>query len=247
MGTYNGNKRNDVIFGSAKDDFINGKEGDDQLHGGGGNDDIHGWYGTDQLWGDAGNDRLFGEFGNDTLDAGDGDDIANGGDGDDILTGGNGNDGVYGGSGDDTISGGAGHDEIAGNAGLDTMSGGADDDWFYFELQSDSVGAGDIITDYQAGIDRLIASGSLSSWDANAGVSGRQAFQYVGATVGAFSNDNGQATVSSEGAYTVLRLYNNDGDGNADFTLRLQGTYAPQDLQMYLWDGSGWTIPGIIF
>ena len=248
MGVYNGNKKNDVIVGSNKDDFINGKEGDDHLSGGGGNDEIHGWYGNDQMYGGAGDDRMFGEFGSDYMEGGDGNDIVNGGDDVDTLLGGNGADLVYGGTGNDTISGGSGHDEISGDAGIDTLTGGADDDWFFFAYQSDSAGAGDVITDFQGGVDRLMGDTYPTAWDANASLGGRQLWEYVGSMPGsALANGNGRATVSSEGGYTVLRLYNNDGDDNADFVLNLQGIVSAQDLQITLWDGSGWNASAIIF
>jgi Ca2+-binding RTX toxin-like protein len=248
MPTYNGKKGDDVIVGSNRDDFINGKEGNDQLHGGAGNDDIHGWIGNDQLWGDAGNDRLMGEDGNDVLYGGGGNDIMNGGVGNDTLDGGDGGDTVVGGAGDDSLSGGAGHDEFSGDAGIDTISGGADDDIFIYFNQSDSSGVGDAITDYQPGLDAIYCGGNGSPWDANAGMSGQQLWEYVGsAPVAPLVNGNGQATVSSESGYTVLRLYNNDGDSNADFTLRLQGDYSAEQVQIQLYDGTFWNTSGIIF
>lgn len=249
MGTYNGKKGDDFIVGSNRDDFINGKEGNDTLSGGGGNDDMHGWYGNDHMYGQAGNDKMWGEFGSDYMDGGDGNDTMNGGEGNDTMIGGNGVDYLYGGSGIDTISGGAGHDEIAGQEGNDTLSGGADDDWFYFQYMTDSSGAGDVVTDFQGGVDRLIGDGNPSGgWDANANISGAQGWEYVGSAPGTeLADGNGRATVSLEGSYTVLRLYNHDGDNNADFTLSLQGNIAAQDLQIYLWDGSGWNTPAITY
>jgi len=248
MATYNGKKGNDVIVGSKRDDFINGREGNDTLSGGDGNDSIYGGIGNDQLYGNAGNDRLIGEAGDDVLNGGGGNDIMNGGDGIDALDGGNGGDTLNGGSGDDGISGGAGHDEIFGESGIDTMAGGADDDIFIFFGQSESGGTGDIITDHQPGVDAIYCGLYDNLWDANSSVAGQQLWDFVGSAPGAApSNGNGQATVSSEGFYTVLRLYNNDGDSNADFTLRFQGAYNAEDLQITLYSGNFWNLPGIIF
>lgn len=249
MATYNGKKGDDIIVGSKRDDFMNGREGNDTLSGGDGNDTIYGGSGNDLLNGNAGNDRLYGEAGNDTLNGGDGNDIMNGGDGADTLDGGNGVDTVVGGAGDDSLSGGAGHDEITGDTGIDTISGGVDDDIFIFFNQSESSGPGDIITDYQPGLDAIYCGGPNSLWDANASAAGQQLWEYIGSDpVVALANGNGQATVSTEGAYTVLRLYNNDGDTTADFTLRLQGAYTADQLQIQVYDSTAfWNSQGILF
>lgn len=233
MGTYNGKRGDDILRGSKRDDFMNGKEGNDTLYGGSGNDTMYGWYGNDVLYGEAGNDRLYGDWGDDILDGGAGNDSLDGGDGADTLIGGDGDDTLGGFAGDDTLDGGAGHDELVGGSGLDRLTGGADDDWFIFLHQADSVGAGDVITDFQPGVDQLVVGYYGNVWDANASADGLQKWEYVGSDpIAALANGNGQATITYVDGFTVLRLFNNDGDDQADFTLNLQGIYQPEELQI---------------
>ena len=73
---------------------------------------------------------------------------AYGGKGKDILIGGSGDDMLYGDAGDDVLSGGKGNDILKGGAGHDVMTGGVGADTFY-------KGEGDIITDFQHGIDTI--------------------------------------------------------------------------------------------
>jgi Ca2+-binding RTX toxin-like protein len=68
--------------------------------------------------------------------------------GKDILVGGSGDDKLYGGDGDDVLTGGKGHDILKGGAGHDVLTGGLGADTFYKD-------AGDIITDFQHGIDTV--------------------------------------------------------------------------------------------
>ena len=247
MGTYNGKRGNDVLRGSKRDDFMNGKEGDDTLYGGDGHDTMYGWYGNDILYGEAGNDRLYGDWGADRLDGGDGNDQLVGGDDQDILIGGTGGDVLNGGAGDDQLDGGTGRDELLGGSSIDTMRGGADDDIFFFIYQGDA--AGDLILDYESGVDRLNV-GANNVWDANTSVDGIQKWEFVGSDpLAALESGNGQATVSYSDGQTVLRLFNNDGDSQADFTLRFQGTYQAEELQISMYDPAvyAWNVDGIIF
>lgn len=48
-----GNRKANVIIGSAEDDYINGDNGNDTLLGDKGNDSLHGGAGDDSLWGGA--------------------------------------------------------------------------------------------------------------------------------------------------------------------------------------------------
>lgn len=237
MGTYNGKRGDDTIRGSKRDDFINGKEGNDILSGGNGNDTIYGWYGNDTLYGESGNDRLNGDWGNDLLDGGIGDDTLVGGDGIDTLLGGDGNDVLNGGAGEDALQGGTGRDELAGGFGSDVLTGGIGEDWFLFFDQVESEGDGDLITDFEPGIDRIYAGTPANLWDANSSLEGRQQWEFVGADAGnQLDNGNGRATVSFEDGATVLRLFNSDGDNDADFVLKFEGEFQPQDLQIQLFD-----------
>ena len=74
----------------------------------------------------------------------------------DVLTGDAAGDLLSGGAGQDALSGGDGRDILMDGTGADTLSGGADADVFVLCLD----GADDMITDFQAGIDRL----DLTAW-----------------------------------------------------------------------------------
>ncbi|QDM41346.1 calcium-binding protein [Altererythrobacter sp. TH136] len=229
-----------TLTGTARDNSLAGDSGNDTLNGLGGNDYLFGRGGNDKLYGGDGNDRLYGEQGDDYLDGGAGNDTLIGDDGRDILSGGSGVDILNSGVGDDTLDGGLGHDELLGAGGADTLTGGADDDWFIFLNQSDSRGIGDIITDYQVGIDRIFVGYSEDRWDANESVEGVQTYDFVGdSPLDQPSGVNGQATVLLVGDTTVLKLFNNDGDTTADFVLTFQGHYQPSDLQLSFMEMGG--------
>jgi hypothetical protein len=80
---------------------------------------------------------------------------------------------------------------------------------------------------------------------------GFQQWQFVGSTapISALANGNGQATVSYENGDTVLRLYNNDSNFAADFTLSLTGSYTAEQLQIMLFNSStsAYTDAAILF
>jgi serralysin len=96
-----------------------------------------------------------------------------GGSGDDSLTGGHGKDLLFGGEGKDILSGEGGSDILIGGAGVDTLTGGAGKDFFGFADAPFSGGTPttapngiqvlnqpDVITDFEAGGDRLVFSRS---------------------------------------------------------------------------------------
>ena len=95
---------------------------------------------------------LYGRGGNDTVNGGNQVDWAYGGSGNDVITGSTQNDHLYGGVGNDNINGGTGSDIIVGGFGADTLTGGNSDDSFQFWTPND---AGDTITDYAVGVDKL--------------------------------------------------------------------------------------------
>ena len=79
-----------------------------------------------------------------------------GGAGDDSFFAVLGNDICRGGAGDDTIDGYWDRDRLFGGEGADELTGGAQQDWFVFEDASHSAfGAGDSITDFLTGLDRI--------------------------------------------------------------------------------------------
>lgn len=87
---WEGDDRNEYVYGHDGDDWLRGSYGNDHLEGGSGNDDLHGGQGADVLLGGAG------------------DDLLRGGGGHDELIGGAGSDTFWGGLGANTISAGAG-------------------------------------------------------------------------------------------------------------------------------------------
>lgn len=168
---------NDTMFGDTGNDSLLGGDGSDQMRGGRGHDNVVGYGGNDRLYGEDGNDwikggdghdslygadgsdRLVADEGNDRLYGGTGADRMAGGAGNDVLKGENGADFLRGDSGNDTLHGGAYMDTLVGGTGNDTLTGGTGPDVFVF-----AEGNGkDVITDYEAGFDRLQFNGLKSS------------------------------------------------------------------------------------
>lgn len=103
---------------------------------------------ADDLRGDDGANRLDGERGPDLLIGRGGADVLDGGDGKDRLRGGDGN---------DVLSGGKRPDRLEGGAGRDLLSGGEGPDVFIFAGSgTDGHRDRDVITDFEAGTDRLL-------------------------------------------------------------------------------------------
>ncbi len=86
-----------------------------------------------------------------------------------VLKGEGGDDVLDGAAGADTIDGGAGNDTIIGGAGKDMLSGGADADVFKYLSVAD-VAKGEIITDFQPGIDKIDLSAIDAMVSASPGV-----------------------------------------------------------------------------
>jgi beta-glucanase (GH16 family) len=119
--------------------------------------------------GSSGNNQLYGNGNANTLSGMAGDDYLYGDAGNDRLLGGNGNDKLYGGNGNDLLIGGLGIDRLDGEGGADT---------FRFENVAESpYSARDTIIAFSgtAG-DRI----DLRVIDANALLSGDQAFAFIG-------------------------------------------------------------------
>lgn len=120
---------------------------------------INGTAGADNLFSNADNDTINGLDGNDNISANNGNDDLNGGNGNDILDGDFGNDRLRGDAGNDILDGDNGNDRLNGGAGQDTLTGGAGEDTFVFSNIADStVGVGDVITDFEVGIDLIDVS-----------------------------------------------------------------------------------------
>ncbi|WP_414471341.1 Ig-like domain-containing protein [Microvirga sp. M2] len=252
--TLHGGGGNDYIGSKGGNDWLYGDAGNDTVAGGIGDDHLYGGTGHDRLLGEAGHDRLEGGSGNDTLLGGSGHDTLAGGTGHDRLYGDAGNDRLYGGSGHDRLDGGSGHDRLDGGAGNDTLLGGTGNDTLVGGLGRDQLwgGAGrdvfvfttvaesrvgaqrDVIHDFQSGHDRI----DLRGIDANTRLAGNQAFSWTGAD-GPFLHPQESAAFLATG-FTgragELRFANGllmgdvDGDGRADFEIRIVGPLAAGDV-----------------
>ena len=239
---------NDTINGRSGNDTISGLGGADHLYGARGNDVLDGGAGSDQATymgastnftfvrnadgsvtvtdtvGSEGADTLIGMEsawfeGNSAWYSLSSLVVNYGTSGNDSITGLAGNDNLYGLAGNDNLSGANGNDTIVGGAGADTLTGGAGTDYFSYAGTSEAaVGSPDIIADFVQGTDKI----DLSAIDANSGVSGDQAFTWIGTS--AFSNVAGQlryATTPS-GARTIYGDV--DGNGTADFQIQVTGS-----------------------
>jgi VCBS repeat-containing protein len=159
-----------------------------------------------------------------SLTGNEGANLLSGLDGNDKLVGAGGDDTLLGGLGNDNLSGGAGGDLINGGAGNDILAGGTGADLFLITSASVRLSASsalavetDQILDFNAGTgDRI----DLSQIDANAGQAGDQAFSLVTS----FGMHAGEATLVYDATahQTSLRL-DIDGDGKADYQLRIDG------------------------
>lgn len=196
-----GNVFANLIFGNAQANVLSGADGNDQLAGG------------------LGDDTLSGDDDNDDLEGNEGDDVLRGGLGNDTLLGGADDDMLRGGDGLDTLDGNAGDDTFEGGLGFDRMTGGTGRDLFIFRGITDiSFGANrDIITDFVTGIDKI----NLSAIDANVNTGANDAFVFTTALTGTA----GQVIRRLDGGGAFVEGDVN-GDGVADFSLRLTGVTA---------------------
>jgi Ca2+-binding RTX toxin-like protein len=236
-----GNNGNNTLKGGAGDDFLTGLDGHDFLYGGSGRDIMVGGLGNDRYFVEEANDvvREYAGEGSDivystvsyTLAAGmEVEKLAalNGAGTDPINLTGNefnntvqGNDGanvLNGGAGDDSVIGLGGNDTIDGGAGRDILTGGTGADTFRFTSTSHSApGAGDRITDFVSGTDKI----DLSQIDANTLLSGNQAFTFIG--TGAFSGTAGELRYDVVGGR--MHIYGDtNGDGLVDMHIAVDGT-----------------------
>ena len=118
---------------------------------------------------------------------------------------------VIGSAYNDQLSGDNAANVITGGSGADTLTGFADADTFVFTGLNDTpVNAGDTITDFEPGMDKI----DLHLIDANASSAGDQAFTFIGAS--AFGAHAGELNYSNG----VLSGDVN-GDGRADFQITL--------------------------
>lgn len=172
------------------------------------------------LTGYANDDIIRGQGGNDRLEGDDGYDVLFGGTENDSIYGGDQNDVLYGEAGSDYLSGDNGTDLISGGLGRDFLGGGLGADIFEFRSlthSSASAGAADSILDFQHLIDDI----DVSRIDANALVSGNQAFVFKGPQ--AFSGAGQIRTVYDQASDDTVVLFNTDSDRAAEMAIRIDG------------------------
>ena len=126
---------------------------------------------------------------------------------------------LRGNGGNDTISGGLGNDQITGGSGRDTLTGGGGRDVFQVARTADSNGKGDLITDFADGLDVI----RLTRIDAI--ISGiDDAFAFIDTQI--FGNHAGELRFEQDIAGNATRIEGDvDGNGAADFTIRLAGLH----------------------
>ena len=181
-----------------------GGSGVDNVSAGDGNDVLYGRGGNDLFNGQGGNDRLFGDAGDDLLRGEDGTDLLYGGADNDMLRGGNNSDTLYGEAGDDNIEGGT---------GLDILNGGLGADVYRF-LVGDTGAT-------TATADRIQGFSSAQGDRIELNVFGVSNF--IGTAD--FSNTAGELRTQLIGGNTFVQG-DSDGDGVADFMIRLDGNIA---------------------
>ncbi|QNM83878.1 pre-peptidase C-terminal domain-containing protein [Sphingomonas sabuli] len=208
-----GNALDNVLRGNGANNVLDGRAGADEMRGGAGDD----FYFVDDA-GDrvveatgAGNDRVYARTSY-AADANVEDVILRGGGAFDIT--GNGL--------DNALVGNADANRINGGAGADTMRGGGGADVFEFRDNSFAglrPSTSDRIVDFRQGQgDRI----DLDLVDADTTQAGRQDFAFIGS--GAFSGAAGELRYQVINGNTYV-YGDTDGDGDANFLIRLDGAY----------------------
>lgn len=231
---FNGN---DTLTGSSHDDILRGYAGRDSLDGGKGADELYGGAGADTYVVDDANDVVaeLKDEGTDAVRASvdftlgafvenltltgrydltaTGNGIAN------KIRGSSGADFLFGLGGADSLDGSDGGDSLFGGAGKDRLAGGKGADHFFFNLSDTAVAKtrADTIADFHASQKDVI---DLHSIDANEGRKNDQAFHFVGTD--AFSHHAGELRLEKT-AHDTYVMGDTDGNGRADFTIRLAG------------------------
>ncbi|MFM7065805.1 MAG: calcium-binding protein, partial [Gammaproteobacteria bacterium] len=157
-------------------------------------------------------DNFFGGSGNDTITGHEFNNLLRGGAGDDNLRGAAGNDILEGGTGDDVLRGGTGFDQLTGGEG--------DDLFQYTAVNESAPGSVDSILDFVQGDDRI----DLSLIDAVAGITGNQAFTFIGNSAFTAANQNGSVRwfYDAVNNVTVIEV-SNDNDVDPEMRLQITG------------------------
>ncbi len=188
--------------------------------------------GIENAGGSEGTDRITGTKGANELRGGGGDDVVRGLGGNDILYGDGDTFAGYGNGfdGNDRLLGGAGNDTLIGGGGGDILEGGTGKDTFVFLSTDDSTTQydpayfRDTIKDFSpAERDRI----DLSAIDADSTLKGDQDFDFIG-----------RAELSGKAGELNFRFgllsADVDGDGKADFQIRLMGVKSLADRDFLL-------------
>lgn len=244
-----GNDLNNRLSGLAGDDSLIGGVGNDVLDGGVGVDQLAGGVGNDTyLINDAtdiitearneGTDRVYATVSHTLRNnvenlvltgtaningvGNAANNLLQGNDGANALYGQDGADRLFGAGGTDYLDGGANGDSLEGGAGRDRFLGGTGADSFVFK-DGDFAGVGsaaDQIIDFSRADGDLIR---LDAVDADVATAGDQAFSFLGDA--AFTGAAGQLRYEQISGNTYIQGDTN-GDGVADFWIRLDGLYA---------------------
>jgi serralysin len=246
MATQKGTNGDDVMVGLIEDDVMIGRGGDDSmvadigndtLIGGAGNDTMEGAFGNDTASyirsaggvradlteqtasGGAGHDvfitieNLTGSRFSDVLIGDDGANRLVGSGGGDRLLGRAGNDVLHGGKGRDLLDGGSGADVLGDGRGRDVMFGGGGADRFVFDDESH------IRADRIGDLNNLDVI-DLAQVDANDTAAADQAFHLVNK----FGGTAGELRVDYSARHDWTKVLGDiDGDGESDFTIRIDG------------------------
>ena len=208
-----GNALANTITGGAGADTLNGSTGLDTLSYEGSNAGVTASLTTNTTSGGHGAGDVISNFenllGSSLADNFIGSAVAN------VLTGGSGNDSMDGAAGNDTLRGGIGADQTTGGLGLDTFI------WDDGEFGAMTTTGADRIVDFSTAQGDKI---NLSLVDANTTTTADNAFTFIGAA--AFSNVAGQLRYEVQGTNTIV-MGDQDGNGAADFWIRLDGVVVP--------------------
>jgi Ca2+-binding RTX toxin-like protein len=183
------------------------------------------------ITGDNSNNTLTGTAIAETIYGLGGSDTLTGGGGNDTLDGGTGSDKLYGGSGADLLKGGDGNDTLRGDSGRDEAWGGTGADTFVFANGSfggATATSCDVIHDFShAQGDRI----KLTSVDAKTSTTINDTFAFIG-TAG-FHDVAGELRYQQIDGNTYVQG-DTDGDGAADFWIKLDGLQTLASSDFYL-------------
>jgi Ca2+-binding RTX toxin-like protein len=172
-------------------------------------------------------ENVIGTSYNDVINAGKLGNVIDGGGGNDIIRAGKGSDAVYGGAGDDTLDG---------QNGVDVLTGGTGRDYFEFSSGIADIGKTatkcDTITDFTSGEDHIFLNFDLNSKTAGVNVN----FIFLGN--GNFTKHAGEVRYSNvynvKGESFILVQGDTNGDGNADFVIKLLGVSSLEDIDFVI-------------